>query len=387
MQVIRKLFIARFFVLMAMSFAAAFAPHASAQVQRAAGKATVPYTGKAVTPDVKAKALQNAQLKAVEFYYAEAGESEAANFDAMRQKIIDNPDRYILDSTVLAEEDNASSKSYTVSVRVSLNVANLRNDIKAGSAVGKATRTERSALAFVFVSREQDSEKSYDTRVTKRADLSEKGDATVQQSGKGTEGEKISRGRISTDESRTDSVKVERNVSVTTETGGTRTRRASESTWRLSRSADLNQVFMQTFTRAGYKVNEASLVEPYTGGKFKVSMVENDYKAGNDLQSSTMQGITQGMKNAQIPYIALGTLDLGLADTDPQTGMQRVAVTVNARVLDVRETIPDTIVSVGPVQYAGVGPTEAEARTNALKLAANNAARELTAQLTNLGIK
>jgi hypothetical protein len=383
MQVIRKLFIALF----AMTFAVAFAPSALAQVQRAAGKATLPYTGKAVTPDVKAKALQNAQLKAVEFYYAEAGESEAANFDAMRAKIIENPDRYILETTVLAEDDNASSKAYTVSVRVSLNVANLRNDIKAGSAVGKATRSERSALAFVFVSREQDSEKAYDTRVTQRADLSEKLDASVAQSGKGTEGEKISRGQVSTNESRTDTVSASRNRSVTLETGGTRTRRASESTWRLFPSANLNQVFTQTFTRAGFKVNEASLVEPYTGGKFKVAMVENDYKAGNDLQSATMQAITQGMKNAQIPYIALGTLDLGLADTDPQTGMQRVAVTVNARVLDVTQTIPDTIASVGPVQYAGTGPTEAEARTNALKLAANNAARELTSQLTNLGLK
>jgi hypothetical protein len=336
---------------------------------------------------VKAKALQNAQLKAVEFYYAEAGESEAANFDAMRAKIIENPDRYILETTVLAEDDNAASKAYTVSVRVSLNVANLRNDIKAGSAVGKATRSERSALAFVFVSREQDSEKAYDTRVTQRADLSEKVDASVAQAGKGTEGEKIGRGQISTNESRTDTVSASRNRSVTLETGGTRTRRASESTWRLFPSANLNQVFTQTFTRAGFKVNEASLIEPYTGGKFKVSMVENDYKAGNDLQSATMQGITQGMKNAQIPYIALGTLDLGLADTDPQTGMQRVAVTVNARVLDVTQTIPDTIASVGPVQYAGTGPTEAEARTNALKLAANNAARELTSQLTNLGLK
>lgn len=383
MQVIRKLFAA----LLAITCAVAFAPSAMAQVQRAAGKATVPYTGKAVTPDVKAKALQNAQLKAVEFYYAEAGESEAANFDAMRQKIIDNPDRYILDTTVLAEDDNAGSKAYTVSVRVSLNVANLRNDIKAGSAVGKATRSERSALAFVFVSREQDSEKAFDTRVTKRVDEGIKVDANRTVTGKGTEGESIRRGQVSTNESRTDTLSGGANVSRTIESGGTRTRRASESTWRLFPSANLNQVFTQTFTRAGFKVNEASLIEPYTGGKFKVSMVENDYKAGNDLQSATMQAITQGMKTAQIPYIALGTLDLGLADTDPATGMQRVAVTVNARVLDVTATIPDTIASVGPVQYAGVGPTEIEARNNALKLAANNAARELTSQLTNLGLK
>jgi hypothetical protein len=363
--------------------AAAFALSAAAQVQQARGKATVSYTTKAVTPDVKAKALQNAQLKAVEVYYAEAGESEAANFDAMRQKIIDNPDRYILDTTVLSEDDNAGSKAYTVAVKVSLNLANLRNDIKAGSAVGKATRSERSALAFVFVSREQDSEKAYDTRVTKRIDQGVKVDAAAKQTG--SEGESVKRNQISTNESAT--FEGSANVSRTLETGGTRTRRASESTWRLFPSANLNQVFTQTFTRAGFKVNEASLIEPYTGGKFKVSMVENDYKSGNDLQSATMQGIAQGMKNAQIPYIALGTLDLGLADTDPATGLQRVAVTVNARVLDVTQTIPDTIASVGPVQYAGVGPTEAEARTNALKLAANNAARELTAQLTNLGLK
>jgi len=375
MQVIRQIFIA--------VFAAAFALSAVAQVQQARGKATVPYTGKAVTPEVKAKALQGAQLKAVEFYYAEAGESEAANFDAMRQKIIDNPDRYILDTTVLSEDDNAGSKAYTVAVKVSLNVANLRNDIKAGSAVGKATRSERSALAFVFVSREQDSEKAFDTRVTKRVDQGIKVDAATKQTG--SEGESVKRNQISTNESATFNGSA--NVSRTLETGGTRTRRASESTWRLFPSANLNQVFTQTFTRAGFKVNEASLIEPYTGGKFKVAMVENDYKAGNDLQSATMQAITQGMKAAQIPYIALGTLDLGLADTDPATGMQRVAVTVNARVLDVTATIPDTIASVGPVQYAGVGPTEIEARNNALKLAANNAARELTAQLTNLGLK
>jgi len=375
MQVIRNLFIAL--------LTAVFALSASAQIQQARGKASVPYTAKSVTPDVKAKALQNAQLKAVEMYYAEAGESESAAFDQMRAKIVENPDRYILETTVLSEDDNPGSKSYTVAVKVSLNVANLRNDMKAGSAVGKASRTERSALAFVFVSREQDSEKAYDTRVTKRVDQGIKVDAQVKQTG--SEGESIRRGQVSTNESQT--LNGSANVSRTIETGGTRTRRASESTWRLFPSANLNQVFTQTFTRAGFKVNEASLIEPYTGGKFKVSMVENDYKAGNDLQSSTMQNITQGMKNAQIPYIALGTLDLGLADTDPQSGMQRVAVTVNARVLDVTQTIPDTIASVGPVQYAGVGPTEAEARTNALKLAANNAARELTAQLTNLGLK
>jgi hypothetical protein len=347
----------------------------------------VPYSARSLTPDVKAKAVQNAQLKAVETYYAEAGESEAANFDTMRAKILENPDRYFLDTTVLSEDDNVAGKSYTVAVRVSLNVANLRNDIKAGSAVGKAGRTERSALAFLFVSREVDSVSTYDPRISKRVDTTDRVDATLGSTDKGRQGEKIRGGSVSTDDARSQTASASLNRSSTIEVGGKTTRRSSEATYRLFPSANLNQVFTQTFSRAGFRVNEASLVEPYTGGKFKVSQVEDDYKVGNDLKAATMQSIAAGMKNAQIPFIALGTLDVGLADKDPSTGMSRVAVTVNARVLDLSQAIPDTIASVGPVQYAGVGPTEDEARTAALKLAANNAARELTAQLTNLGVK
>ena len=379
MQVIRKFIVA--------IVASAIALSAVAQVQQSRGKATVAYKAKAAPADVKAKALQNAQLKAVEAYYAEAGESESANFDAIRPKIIETPDRYILDTTVLSEDDNAGNQQYTVAVRVSLNVANLRNDLKASSAVGKATRSERSALAFLFVSREVDSIKAFDTRVTERQDVSATVDASRTKSQKGSEGESVRRGKVSTNAGKTEAVSVSVNESVTRESGGTQTRRAAESTWRLFPSANLNQVFTQSFSRAGFKVNEAKLIEPYTGGKFKVAMVEADYKAGNDLKSETMQSIVMGMRAAQIPYIALGTLDLGLADQDPNSGLVRVAVTVNARVFDLTQTIPDTIASVGPVLYAGVGPTEDEARTNALKLAANNAARELTSQLTNLGLK
>jgi hypothetical protein len=35
-------------------------------------------------------------------------------------------------------------------------------------------------------------------------------------------------------------------------------------------------VFTSNFAKAGFKVSEAALVEPYTGGHFKVATVEND---------------------------------------------------------------------------------------------------------------
>ncbi|MDI1270524.1 MAG: hypothetical protein PSV40_15660 [Polaromonas sp.] len=365
----------------------AIASVAMAQVQQGRGKATVSYSGKSATPDIKAKANLAAQLKAVEFYYAEAGESEAANFDAVRDKIIADPDRYILETTVLAEEDSADKKQYTVTVRVSLNVANLRNAVKANSAVAKTGRADKSPLTFLFISRQVDSVKAYDARVFKRVDESVKVNASGSTSKTGVEGESVSRSQVKTNSATTAQESAGVNRTRTVETGGSTVRRSSESTWRLIPSANLNQVFTSTFARAGFKVSEAALVEPYTGGQFKVSMVEDDYKSGNDMKSGTLQSVVRGMRTAQIPYVAVGTLDVGMADQDPSTGLVRVSVTVNAKIYDVTQTIPDTIASVGPVQYAGMGPTEDEARTNALKLAANNAARELTSQVTNIGVR
>jgi len=379
MQVIQK-------ILLCLSMAL-FAAGAGAQVQQARGKASVSYQDSKVSPQDKERALMAAQLKAVEFYYAEAGQSEAENFDAVRDKILANPDRYILEHTVLSEEDNADRKQYTVSVRVALNVANLRNAVKANSAVARGGPAGRSPLAFMFVSRQVATTKSFDDRVYKRVDETEDVKAQVSASEKGSEGESIRGGRISTNASTATSGTASVKSSRTSETGGSTTRRSAESTWRVIPSANLSQVFSSNFAKAGFKVSEAAMVEPYTGGYFKVAAVENDYKSGMDLQPSTLAAMVAGMRTAQIPYIALGTLDVGMGEPDPQTGLMRVSVTVNAKILDIAQTIPDTIAAVGPVLYAGMGPSEDEARNNALKLAANNAARDLTSQVTNLGLR
>jgi hypothetical protein len=379
MQIIKSLVLA--------FFLCCFAAVSVAQVQQARGKATVSYKGRSAPADVKAKAQQDAELKAVEFYYAEAGESEAANFDAVRDKIIENPSRFILESTILSEEDITAKQQYTVTVRVSLNVANLRNLVRGTSAVTKGSKQERSAFAFLLISRQSDSIKSFDDTIAKRADLSGTLDVKSTEDEKTLETEKIKGGSIATTGKKTQDANLAAKGTFAAETSGSRTRRASDSTYRLIPSANLNQIFTSTFARAGYKVSEAALVEPFTGGRFKVSAIEDDYKSGNDLKTSTLQSIVAGMKTAQIPIFALGTLDVGLAGRDSATGLVRVAVTVNARVMDVTQSIPETIAAVGPVQYAGVGPTEDEARTSALKLAASNAARELNSQLINIGTK
>ena len=360
----------------------ALALPAQAQVQQARGKATITYQGAVGSADDKARASMAAQLKAIEIYYAEAGESESENFDGVREKIIANPDRYILESTILAEQDIPDRKQIITSVRISLNVAALRNLVRSGSAVGTARSADKSQLAFVFVSREVASVKSFDDRVYKRIEETAKGQVAGSRSETGVEGESLGRGQIRTNTSVISRGDVSASLARSVETGGSTLKRASDSTYRLIPSANLNQVFTATFTRAGFRVLDAAFVEPATGGLFKVSRVEDDYRSGNDLPSATLQAIASGMRQARVPYVALGTLDVGAADKDPTTGLMRVAVTVNARIFDVTQPIPEVRASVGPVLYSGVGPSEGEARGNALQQAAGNAARELASQVT-----
>lgn len=375
-----------------------FALQAHAQVQQSRGQYSINYKSQigafdraAVPPATKQKAQQEAMLKAVETYYAEAGQSQSANFDAIRSKILADPSRYILDSTVIDEADNPKDYQYTVVVRVSLNVANLRNAVQANSAIANTSGGAKSMLSFVFVARQVDATKSYDDRVYKRQDKSfqaaadRKDRATVNE--KSNEGESVKGSQVGTygasSKTTEASVAVNAKSSTTSETGGSTTRKSSDSTWRLLPSADFNQVFTDQFTQAGYDVVDSAMVE---SDKFKIIDIENDYKSGNDLQSKTVREIATGMKEAQIPYVALGTLDVGLAEKDAQSGLMRVSVNVNAKVWDVTKPIPRTRVAVGPVSYTGSAPTEDQARLAALKLAANSAARELSSRMANIGL-
>lgn len=378
---------------------ASWAVQAGAQVHQSRGQYSVNYKEqigtfdkREVPPAIKQKARQEATFKAIEAYYAQAGQSESANFNAIRPAVMADVDRYVLDSVVISENDNPKDYQYSVVVRVSLNMANLRNAVQGNAAVAKVSEGEKSALSFVFVSRMVDSIKSFDDRVFKRSDNTADVSMSVQERNgvreKTSEGESVKGGSISTFGSASRDVdagaRVTAKSSVTSETGGSTVKRSSESAWRLFPSANLNQVFVSEFSQAGYDVIEAAMVE---SSKFRMAEVESDYKSGNDLQPKTLRAIAAGMREAEIPYIALGTLDVGLAEKDPQTGLMRVSVTVNAKVWDVSKAIPRTRVAVGPVAYAGVGPTEDEARGSALKSAASATAQELSSRMATMGIR
>jgi hypothetical protein len=344
------------------------------------------YTGKSVPPSVRSQAIQTAELKAIQTYYAKAGGSESANFDSIKSKVTASLDQYVLDETIIEEQDRKDLNEYTVSLRAKLDISALDNAIKSASGVAAAPMAAKSQMTFLIAARQASTQTDFDAHTYQRVDVDTKANGISSVAQQTSEGESISKSQVNTNGSKFVTGAAQTSASLSIERGGSTTRKASETSWRIFPSSNVDQVLAGAFHQAGFRAVDAAQVEPYSGGKLHVVAVQDDYRSGMDLKSQTLQDVEAGLRNAKIPYLMFGTLDVGFSSPDPATGLIRVPVMVNARVLDLGNTIPDTVAIVGPVQYAGLGPTEAEAQTNALKLAAESAAKDLISQLNSAGV-
>ena len=343
-----------------------------AQVVTVKGIGTVPYTGTFFVEADKLAAIELAKLKAVERYFAENGESETENFDAIADHIKQNLDNFILSDVIIDEKNDKDRKRYTVALKVEINVPKLRNEIRKASATGqrgiKATAEGKSQLAYLFIARQVASSQAYDDRVVKRADvgLSQQVDS--------------SRTNRRRDGSRSSSVNVDRSVRV--ETGGSVTRKADNVTYRILPMDDKKTAITKAFSNAGFKVADSTMILDDK----ELNMVNNDYSKGSDLSPSTIKMVASRMRAAGVSYLIISTLDIGAPIEDPATGQQRAHVSVSGRVLDLTSPIPSEVAAVTPQQYAGIGLDNATAAGMALKKASEAAARELVSTLNAAGI-
>ena len=355
---------------------------AGAQIVQVKGVATTTYSA-TLTPLEKEKAYRSAQLSAVERYFAENGESESQNFEAIQDKISDNLDKFILSTVVLNEQDQPSLHKYSVSVRVELNVAKLRNTLRSASAASKTAGKDKSQLVYVFVGREVDSLRTFDERVVKREETSASVNATGAKSTKGSEGESIKKGMVNTTASKQSSASGTLDTVRKIETGGSTTRKSDDVSYRLLSLANSKTSITSTFSQGGFSVADPEFV--LTDKDIKA--VNTDFSSGNDLAPSTMRGVVKSLRDAQVPYLVLATLDVGAPSQDPASGMQRVAVSVVGRVLDLTGNLPREVAAVPAVQFFGVGPDNATATGKALKEASLAAAREVVSRMNAAGIR
>jgi hypothetical protein len=373
-------------LLALLAFLAQPATLALAQSTTAKGIGSVRYSSAPTARD-RGDALRAAKVNALERWFAETNSAQYENWQRAKDRIVADLDSYFLSTTVLTEDDDINLRELRVVIRGELNTARLSNMLRDTSAVASGPAGDRSMLTFVFVSREQAAIKSYEARVHERTDTSSSADVGVDRSHAGAEGEAISRRSIETSESESATFSASTKTSDSVTHGGSVTRQADKVSWRVANSAEINSVVTGIFTNAGFEVVEAEYLEYETDGLLSVQALKDDYSTGDDLSPATMRNAVKGVQSVGGRYLALGTLDGGMRDIDSATGLQRVYVTVLAKVLDVSGRFPRTVSSVGPKQYAGLGPTEMVAKTNALSQAAEAAAQQLMHELNARGVR
>lgn len=354
--------------VMAIALSFLLALPATAQTVSARGTGSASF-GLRLTADARAQALEKAKANALEAYIAETGPAKLRLFEARRDEMLGQIDRYVLSSVVLSDNEDRKAKTYTVTVRAEINASLLQVSLDSGAAVVSATPAQKSLLTFLFMARSQDTVQTFQDREYRRADVATNYAENTR------EGESFRGGSIGTSGS------IDRSASVSTTTGGSTTQRSDSITWKVSNAAEVNTAMTGAFSAAGYEVVEAEYIEGESRGLLSIERVRSDFSTGNDLSPETLRNTANGVRAADIPYIAVGTLDVGMRDRDPATGNVRVYVTVTGKVLDVTGRFPRTVSSVGPVQYAGLGPNETVARTNALREAANQAAQQMINEL------
>jgi len=363
----------RAFVLSSALALMAIAP-SYAQSVAEKGTASVTYTGR-LSPEERQGALRKAKVNAIERYIADTNAARSRVFDQQRDRIEAHIDDYVLGSTIISDEEDKSTKTYNVVVRADINGTRLMNDLGNGSASAAAVNSAaHQTLTFLFLSRSQASVQSFDAKVYKRADI----DASA--SRKTKEGEAVRAHSVETSDN------IDEHASVATTTGGSTTRKADKVDWSVAQSSEINTAMTGIFADAGYDVVEADQVEGASNGLLNIEKIRGAYSHGDDLPSQMTRDATQGVQQAGIGLLALGTLDVGMQDVDPVSGNTRVTVTVTGKVYNVSGRFARTLTSVGPVQFAGLGSDASVARTNALKLASQKAAQQMVDELNNKGI-
>lgn len=350
------------FLLSAAAFPAA------AQTVSARGTGSASY-GLRLSADTRAEALEKAKINALEAHIAESGAAKLRLFEARRTELLGQIDRYVLSAVVLSDNEDKKAKVYSMTVRAEINATLLQVMLDSGSAVAGASTAHKSLLTFLFMARSQDTVQTFQDRQYNRADVS------VGYEEKTNEGESFRGNSVGTSGS------INRSSSVATTTGGSTTQRSDSVTWKVANAAEINTAMTGAFSAAGFEVVEAEYIEGESRGLLSIERIRQDFSTGDDLSPETLRNTANGVRAAEIPYIAVGTLDVGMRDRDPASGNTRVFVTVTGKVLDVTGRFPRTVSSVGPLQYAGLGPNESVARTNALREAAEQAARQMINEL------
>ncbi len=332
------------------------------------GEATYRSQSKGAARD---EAILKAKMNALTKYAASFGLAKSSNFDRISSVVELEIDQFVPEHTLKEEVQDRDHERIRVVLDAMINAKAIEKELLKVSGASPVSRKDKSSISFVFVAREARSVKKFETRKTVQH-MVERG---------------VDESEDSLNESGSLGYSGSRKVTTKVTRGGSSFKKADEILWDVTTVNEIDAAMNNIFTTAGYEVIDAVDVYDASKGMLDSDSFKKDYRHGDDISSTTRRAAIAGCKNAALDYFATGTLDIGMHDTDADTGQVQVFVSVTGKIWSLDTKFPKIVASVGPVQYAGLGPDQRVAKLNALKLAGEEAARELTSQLQMKGIQ
>lgn len=332
------------------------------------GTVAVPYsTGLfSSTPDASsdAAALHAAKLAAWDLYTARFNDAKMKVYLANKERFAGNIDEFVKNLVIVDQQADTASHTLRVVVHAEVNETAVDSILDSTSVASRQGTGSGSTLVFVFLAREATKAKSFDTRVAKvtRIDSSktsmEKADDSDDVEATGNRSSEIQE----------------------TTYGGSAESKRSQVVYEVSSPEDVTAAMSDVLGTSGFEVASYDDVVANCGGVDR-SIVMKEFSASDDISAQTRHSVIEASRKCGASLFATGTIDMGVQDTDPVSGNKRVYVSVRGQVWDIRQMLPRKVASVGPVQFAGLGPDDTVATRNALNLASRAAAKTLVDQL------
>ena len=335
------------------------------------------------------RAISAARASLWKNYVARAfSEARARQMVGRERDIEQHLEEFISDFTIVDKDYDKATNTFRVAARGTINTSKVDQYFYTAAATGGAPAATHAAtvagsaaptsFVFLMLARQAASSRQFDAKVTQvREEGASRSRADSQNDS--------SRNRRSGSADATTEESSETSV-VKTTTGGSVETKSDEVVYRVSSSQDIDTAIGSTVTSGGFEVTSYDDVVANCGG-VAPSKIRDEFVASDEMSPAVRKQVIDSVRQCEVRYFAIGTIDTGTSDVDPVSGQRRVAVSVRAQVLDLSRRLPSRVASVGPVMYAGLGKNQSEAMGSALQKAARESARTLLDQLISKGIR
>ena len=350
---------------------------ANAQIAVEQGSATIAINKTKPSSAERILAEKDAAINAYKRYLAKLPTTKQKMIRACDLRAIeDRLDDYLLGQFVLTENVDKDARRMTSVVKVEINTASLLLDIDEVCHGPDPTPRFNAEVAAIMIGRKITSQTLYDDSIEKTIAVNQQADMLNSTNQMGFEGENISNSSIQTTTSQTNLNVNEANLTAKLKSGGHYIQRAAKKTYSTASQSVLEAQMYSELNNIGMNVVEST----YIPG-INLRQIRLDYGDSDELSQATEISIANAVKDDGIPYLLIGTLDVGLSEIDPISGNYITNVLVTAKVLNLQNRRPVLALVAKPEPYVGMGRNEEMATISAVTKAAEHVGQDILDRL------